>query len=233
MREGRSPNKRFGFGLVLVLLGMIFLADNLDLIPRGIARHLFDWQGILIIIGSAFLISGKNRTPGIIMISVGVFFLLPEIFDYYWFRPRIYWPLILIIVGLILIARRQQQSGYPKRTPENEMDVLDDVSIFGGSEVVIASQNFKGGKSTAIFGGSTFNMTKAALDDQGATLDVFFMFGGSTFIVPAEWKVKVDVTAIFGGFSDKRTPTESAAAETKKLIVTGLVLFGGGEIKSF
>ena len=32
-------------------------------------------------------------------------------------------------------------------------------------------------------------------------IDVFCMFGGSKFLIPADWKVRVEVTAIFGGWA--------------------------------
>ena len=233
MTDRTPTNRRFGFGLVLVFLGLIFLLDNLNLIPYDIAHYLFSWQGILLIIGTAFLISGKNRIPGVILISIGVLFLLPDILNYDWFRPRVYWPLVLIVVGLFLIARRQQQAAAPARTDENDMDVIDDMNIFGGGEVVLASKSFKGGESFAMFGGSTYNLTRSQLDPNGATLDIFAMFGGSTFIVPADWNVKVEVNAIFGGFADKRTPNEQSVNSDQKLVITGTVIFGGGEVKSF
>jgi hypothetical protein len=44
--------------------------------------------------------------------------------------------------------------------------------------------------------------------------------------------VKVKVTAIFGGFSDERKVlADNEANNGKELIVKGLVLFGGGEVK--
>ena len=59
------------------------------------------------------------------------------------------------------------------------------------------------------------------------------MFGGGTFYVPADWSVNTDVTAVFGGFSDKRrTSLETATDPEKVLYIKGFVLFGGGEIKN-
>ena len=59
------------------------------------------------------------------------------------------------------------------------------------------------------------------------------MFGGGTFYVPSDWSVKADVTAVFGGFSDKRrTNIENTTDPEKVLHIKGMVLFGGGEIKT-
>jgi predicted membrane protein len=66
-------------------------------------------------------------------------------------------------------------------------------------------------------------------------IDVFAMFGGTTLIVPEAWNIKVRVVSIFGGFSDKHkiTKSEKENSSDNILIIKGLVIFGGGEIKSF
>jgi hypothetical protein len=63
-------------------------------------------------------------------------------------------------------------------------------------------------------------------------IDVVQLFGGVKLIVPSNWELKSDVTAILGGFDDKRNTPQSPYAG-KKLIVTGFVMFGGVEIKSY
>ena len=45
-----TRNNRSGFGIVLIILGTLFLLRNLDLIPFNILNYMFSWQGILIII---------------------------------------------------------------------------------------------------------------------------------------------------------------------------------------
>ena len=65
-------------------------------------------------------------------------------------------------------------------------------------------------------------------------LDVFFVFGGTKIVAPADWKIKIDVVSIFGGFSDKRSnyPADTNNSE-KVLFIKGMTVFGGGEIKNF
>ena len=77
-------------------------------------------------------------------------------------------------------------------------------------------------------------MVNAKLGEGDNVIDFFAMFGGGTFIVPADWDVNVDVTSIFGGFADKRIPSKNVSEEkNKQLFIRGIVIFGGGEIKSF
>jgi predicted membrane protein len=82
-------------------------------------------------------------------------------------------------------------------------------------------------------GGSTFDLMDAELSPGTNVLDMFCLFGGSKIIIPSNWKVKIEVTAIFGGYSDKRKlPQNYADSNNKELIIKGVVIFGGGEIKS-
>jgi predicted membrane protein len=122
-----------------------------------------------------------------------------------------------------------------KRAIDNEKkDVLDDVSIFGGGEKSINSDNFKGGSITSIFGGSEINLKGCKLSEGPNVIDVLCVFGGTTLIVPNDWNVIMNVTPIFGGFSNKIIKDPSASVDINKtIIVKGLVIFGGGEIKSY
>ncbi len=64
-------------------------------------------------------------------------------------------------------------------------------------------------------------------------IDVFAMFGGTVIIVPSDWDVKVEISAVLGGVADKRMPSPSYIVEPKKeLIIKGFVALGGCEIKS-
>jgi predicted membrane protein len=111
-------------------------------------------------------------------------------------------------------------------------DNIDDVSIFGGGTKNFTTRNFSGGKLTAIFGGSDIHLENCQLAHGKNDLDLFVMFGGYTIYVPHNWNVIIDVVPIFGGFSDKRIKDPNRVYEEDKvLIIKGVILFGGGEIK--
>jgi len=108
------------------------------------------------------------------------------------------------------------------------------MSIFGGGDRVISSRNFKGGRLTAIFGGSKYNMMNAQLAKGRNMIDIFTIFGGCKFIIPPDWEVKIEVSAIFGGFSDKRLiPRDIPRDPSRELIIKGVAIFGGGDIVSY
>ena len=171
------------------------------------------------------------------LIGLGIVFWLPSMLNYSVSLSQVALPGLLIGIGVLVITRR---SG----TPKNHVDVsngnnheasnyLNDTSILGGGTKIIQSKDFKGGDITAIFGGSEFSFRDAEIITNNCTIDVFTMFGGSKLIVPDNWVVKSDMLSIFGGFNDKRAIRLDEGEQTKVLYLTGVVVFGGIEIKSY
>ena len=236
----RNTTARLIVGLLLIAFGALFLLDNYRIIDFSLPHFLFRWQFIIIGIGIYIITVTRNKTAGIILISVGVFTLYPQ-----------FWPLILVGLGAYIILKRNrskyfssssstqfsEQNINPNETSESGQnkdmqDNIDDLSIFGGGTKNFTSKNFRGGKLTALFGGSDIHLENCNLAHGQNELDIFAMFGGYTIYVPQDWHVIVDVIPLFGGFSDKRIKDPNRVYEEDKvLVIKGLVLFGGGELK--
>ena len=229
-----ESNRNIGrgiIGIVLILIGIAFIGRTLDFFPHRIMHHVFSWEMILIVLGIIFISTRENKTTGWILLLIGLVFLIPDVVHIPFAVRRLFWPSILIVIGLIIILRSTAVKRDTGKT--NSADYIDDIAILGGGDKVITSENFKGGKVTAFFGGSKIDLTKAKLAPGQNVIDVFCMFGGSALIVPENWNVKVDVISIFGGFSDKRhIKTDTTMDVGKEIIIKGFVMFGGGEIKN-
>ena len=231
MNEEHKVTKNAWVGVVLVAIGGYFLLRNLDMIPSFIPHYLFGWQTIFILIGGSMLATG--RRTGFLFLFLGAFFLFPKIF--YWpdINMRDWWPLILIIVGLVVLLKRRYEPGHTQSGLVDD-DYIDEVSIFGGSEKAITSQNFKGGRITSIFGGSKISFMNSKLSDGENIIDELCLFGGSTLAVPADWTIVNTSLVIFGGYNDKRGLNAQTASDPAKVLrIKGLVIFGGSEITSF
>jgi len=230
--EGDKTNKRAILGVILVLVGIVVIIANLNIVPLGFKPVIFSWPAILILVGIFFLLSRESKATGWILILVGGVFMLPRMgLEVPWGWQELIWPAILVGLGAILITRglgrkRDDMGGGP--------DFIDDMSIFGGGDRVISSRAFRGGRITAIFGGSKYNMMSAELAKGRNIIDIFTVFGGAKFIIPEDWEVRIEVFAIFGGFSDKRHIRKEIPRDpTKELIIKGIAIFGGGDIVSF
>lgn len=241
--QNSNTTARLIAGLVLIVLGALFLLDNYGITAFSLSLpdFLFNWEFILIGIGLFILATSSNKTAGIILIGIGLFSMYPE-----------FWPLLLVGLGIYIILRRNKSKddfikagvftldddGNPvgnetkDSTSQTFQDNIDDISIFGGGTKTFSSRNFTGGKLTAIFGGSDVHLENCQLAHGKNELDLFVMFGGYTICVPQDWNVIIDVVPIFGGFSDKRIKDPNRVYEDEKvLVIKGLVLFGGGEVK--
>jgi predicted membrane protein len=123
---------------------------------------------------------------------------------------------------------------FGKSTDNISKDYIDDVAVFGGGTKVITSDNFKGGNITAIFGGSEIDLTACKLAEGNNVLNITAILGGTTLIVPKDWNVLLNVTSILGSFSNKiRREPNLVVDQSKALIIKGVAMLGGGEVKSF
>ncbi|MFY0687158.1 MAG: hypothetical protein JXQ90_08340 [Cyclobacteriaceae bacterium] len=216
-------------GIVLIIIGGTFLLDNLELIPNFIPWWVFGWEMIMVVVGGAMLATGKRG--GVVFLAIGLFFLLPDILHIPHWHIRDFWPVVLIIVGITIITRRRHL--HLNDASVSSVDVLDETSILGGGKRVIDSKSFRGGKISAVFGGSEIDLTNAELATGTNVLDIFCMFGGTTLILPKNWTVKNEVQAVLGGFTDSRIVANLESGDPDKvLIIKGFVMFGGGEIRA-
>jgi len=228
--DTQKRNSRALLGLILVVVGIVMIAGNLHWIPFEIRNWLFRWQTIVLTIGVILLVSKENKGPGLVMVIIGGFFLAVDLVDNAYYLHRLFWPSMIILVGLIFIIRGNKQP-FSSHNIISDKDSLDDMAVFGGGQQLITSKNFKGGKMTAVFGGSTIDFTQAQLANGISVIDIISIFGGVKLIVPRDWDIQLEVTAIFGGFGDKRIGDPHIVQDpSKKLVIKGIAIFGGGEI---
>ncbi len=123
------------------------------------------------------------------------------------------------------------QKAYTEQKASNSSDYLDSVNVFGGSHQTIYSKNFKGGEVVAVFGGCDVNLTQADFEGE-IEIDITAIFGGCKIIIPPGWQVKSEVTAIFGGLDDKRS-VQPMEGQRKLVVIRGVAMFGGVDIRNF
>jgi predicted membrane protein len=116
--------------------------------------------------------------------------------------------------------------------PRSDDDILNATAIFGGVNKTIFSKNFRGGDITNIFGGTELDFTQADINGR-VVIDITQLFGGTKIIVPANWHVVPDLAAIFAGVDDKRIKNPQAVNHNKVLVLKGVSLFAGVDIRSY
>jgi predicted membrane protein len=227
-------NNRAIIGVVLVLVGLFLVMRNTGIFPDFIDHVIFSWPMLLVAIGLVMTLGGAEKTAGVIVMAVGAFFLIPTIFRETFHAYNMFWPSIFIIIGVIFIVSKRK--GWNSVTSKGIIgdDYVDYVNVFSGGERQIVSENFRGGRISAVFGGMELDLTKAKLAPGRNELEIACVFGGATIIVPDEWFVTIEVTPVLGGFSDSRKLSPGRTIEmSKQLVIKGAVVFGGGEVKSY
>ena len=223
-----NNNRKIAFAIFIILAGALFLVDNLGFIYLNIPYYFTRWYTFLLILGLFLLFVREKQGPGITLVIIGGLFMIADLTYVNIFSL---WPLLLIAAGVAILVRRNVDRSAPDIRNESPNDVIDEAVIFAGSERVITSPNFRGGKLSTVFGGAEIDLSQATLAEGTNVIDIFTMFGGSTIYVPSDMNVQVKVTSIFGGYSDERNVANHEDND-RVLIISGTVLFGGGEIKT-
>jgi hypothetical protein len=145
-------NNRAILGVILVLVGLFLVIRNTGFFPDFIDHIIFSWPMLLVTIGLVMTIgSSGGKTSGIIVMAVGAFFLIPHIFRET-FDVNMFWPAVFIIIGVIFIITKRKGWNSVSTTAQVGDDYIDYVHVFSGGERQVVSDNFRGGKVTAIFG---------------------------------------------------------------------------------
>jgi predicted membrane protein len=231
--QSKGVTSQVVLGLLVILMGLLFLLDNLDLIE--IRRVLTFWPMVFIIAGAVKLCDTQSRNGQLLgggLIGLGVLMILDRM-DIIDFNIRTLWPLFLIGAGAFVLykaldARRSGSTASLKDGAGPGSDVVDVAAILGGFERRVTTQNFRGGEITAVMGGCSLDMRTASIQDE-AVINVFAFWGGVTLKCPPDWTVVLQGTPIMGGFEEKTaTPPHSQ----KRLIIRGYAIMGGVEVRN-
>jgi len=214
-------------GVLISVVGVLFTLDNLGFIEAG--TYLRFWPVALIAVGLMKLWSGGRGASlhGLIFFFAGVWLLL-ESLSIVTISLWALWPVLLIIAGGSMVWRGINGPACPREDTDTHSTV-NAVAVLGGLNRRNNSRTFRGGDLTAVMGGCQIDLTNAALDGE-AVIDVFAMWGGIEIRVPEDWTISGRVTPILGGYEDKTHPPREAA--TQRLVVRGIVIMGGVEIKN-
>jgi predicted membrane protein len=260
-RDDRRVNRnnggnRFWSGLLLLAAGGLLMARQLG---ADIPGWLFHWHMLLIAIGLLISFkSGFKNAGGLIMIVVGTAFLLNDIIPNAHMQDFI-WPGILMIVGIVFILKPRSEKFSKKNlnkwneydhsldihdnynspqtatgnfATDDDAEYIDINAVFGSVNKLILSKNFKGGEINAFMGGAEINLLQADIK-QTVQLEVNNVFGGTKLLIPGNWNVKNEITAVFGGVEDKRNGSISSPEPNKTILLKGACVFGGIEIRNF
>lgn len=238
--ERNHRNSKVVGGLIVIAAGVLILLNQMGF---AFPPFLLSWKMILIAVGFVMLIKHNfQKTSAYVLIAIGTVFILNDFFPDI-IETRFFWPILIIGIGISMIFKNGNL--FPKKkaavieTQEEDLseinseDYIKSASLFSGITKKVVSKNFKGATISSVFGGNEINLSQADFTGE-AVIDITCVFGGVTLIVPSQWKVKSDLTSVFGGIDDQRPiMVLESISEDKFLILKGACVFGGIEIHSY
>ena len=246
------------WGFIIVGVGVALLLDHMGVLAFGEVYRF--WPLVLVVFGLMNITTQSGRGFGILLIAAGILLQLNKL-GLIRLSFADVWPLAIIAIGVLLIWGSLETRGviriknrlrskinvdwtkpgaaeaFRQRIIEESSDSdtsMTAVAVFGGCERQYSGQHFQAGKVTSIFGGVELDFRDAEIDDE-AVLEISCVFGGVEIRVPETWQVHSRSLPMFGGFEDKTRQTKGAdptAAKRKTLIITGVIVFGGVEIRN-
>jgi predicted membrane protein len=217
---------RLLLGIGLLVVGTLFLLDLGDYVSAGSIIRTW-WPLAVVAFGLTALIGPSRSRIGGTVVTVAGVILLGASLDLLPVSPgELILPLILISVGLGLLLVR---SGVA--TSGDSKNHINGFAMFGGQNVIPRAEGFTGGTLTAVFGGVDLDLRSATLAPDGAGIETFTAFGSITIIVPRGWRVTVSGMPLFGAFEDNIDRSVEPVPGSPHLVVSGVVVFGGTEVK--
>jgi LiaF transmembrane domain len=229
---------RLVVGLGLALFGLLLTLDRLELVDARLALRF--WPVILIAIGVLQYRNppgpqrGARSINGLIWIIIGSWLLLNSLRILRVGIWDLFWPLVLIAVGVSLVMQTLRRSDVSAGIADERLSVFAVMS--GGRRTVVGP--FRGGEITGFMGGSQIDLRQATIPPgEVARLEVFAVMSGCDVFVPSSWIVTTPAVAVMGGIEDKRLPaipeaTAAPRSSPPQLIVSGFIMMGGITIKS-
>ena len=218
------------WGIVLIIIGVIFGLNNLEITNINIFFN--GWWTLFIIIPSFIdLFKEKDKTGNIVGLTIGIFLFLAcnNIINFDLIIKLII-PITLIIIGLSFIFKDtingKVKTQIKKLSKNNQNEYY---ATFGSQDLNFKNEEFNGCDTNAVFGEITCDLQDAIIK-KDTVINVSSIFGSTTIIVPNDINIKIVSTPIFGKVSDKRKNNNNHESKIT-LYINSICIFGGVEIK--
>ncbi len=208
-------------GIGIISLGVLAALGAVDVINFSALWNSW-WPVILLATGGLMMLANpRNWGWPVLFMTFGALALVRTLGYKPDFEPfQLFWPAVLIVFGLSLLRG--------KTTRVSVSSDEDSFALLGGSESKNTSKDYRGGKTTAILGGTSLDLREAVIKKQ-ATINITVFCGGVELRIPETWVVKNQLNAVLGGAEIKTGPQPGANAPV--LILTGDIIMGGVEVK--
>jgi hypothetical protein len=248
-RHGATAVPQLVIGILIMMVGALLMADRLDVIADA-ARLLRYWPVALIALGASRLATrsdANGRFWGAAWLGVGSWLLLNTLGVIrvgFW---DVFWPLVMVLIGLNLIRQGIGGRGLRSNVPgagaraggASGSAVSNNLfAVMAESRRTLNAELFERASMTAFMGGCVLDLRQARLTGANeAVVDVFGIMSGHEILVPGGWTVVPDVVQFLAEIKDQRVPAFVDPAvppldPPPRVVLRGFLMMAGITIKS-
>ncbi len=182
LQPGLYGYHRFFWGIIVTLVGTLFLLNNLHYI-----HFWFDelWPILIIVIGFEMIRGGLFRH-----------------------RVRVKW---MAMDDKDKSKYASGCCSQFVNANAVDSDFINISAILGGGEYMFTNKKLKGGTVSAIMGGCDIDLRNADMEEDSMVLETAAIMGGIDVRVPGHWQVVMQGTPILGGMDNKAASPENPA----------------------
>jgi len=208
--------KKYLLGVLIILIGIIFLGNNLEI--WNIDIFFKGWWTLFIIIPSIKELLKKEYISSLLGLTIGVLLLLSSNNVIEWdMVGKIFIPIVIILIGLSFILKTKPVIN------DKEKDIY--FGIFSGTEEKITKIN-KNLVCISIFGGIDLDLRNAKIE-KDVKIECISIFGGIDLKLPNNVNIKSSGIPVFGGFENKSNIEKNT---TNTVYIDYVCIFGGVDV---
>lgn len=208
--------KKYLLGVLIILIGIIFLGNNLEI--WNIDIFFKGWWTLFIIIPSIKGLLKKEYISSLLGLSIGIILLLSSNGVIEWdIVGKIFIPIVIILIGLSFILKTKPVIN------DKEKDIY--FGIFSGTEEKITKLN-KNLTCISIFGGIDLDLRNAKIE-KDIKIECISIFGGIDLKLPNNVNIMSSGIPIFGGFENKNNSDKNIKHTVS---IEYVCIFGGVDV---
>jgi len=213
-------------GIFIIFIGVLYLISTVY--PEFVV-HYGLLIAVFVIVVSIYRILKEKRFElfnGFLLLG-GTWYILTDLEILEEPYTNIFWPLVVIMVGIsIVLDSKRFKQKIQKQVVEREGFITYN-GVFGGVEEKVKAKDFKGCKVYSVFGGCDLDLRDIKITEDVA-IDVYSIFGGTTLLLPDEYQIVLNSTAILGGNENKAKSNDEGK---HTIYINAISIFGGCDLK--
>ena len=109
-QQDRGGHRHLATGLALILLGALFLLDNLRIVDLRLAWDA--WPLFIVLFGVVRSIDSQDRSSGLWLVAIGLWLFVNE-YELWGLSYGDSWPLLVVVVGISMVFKAMRGSQTP------------------------------------------------------------------------------------------------------------------------